>query len=539
MVAREAALAANAPRGGRATLAGVAVVCGVALAALGPHVLAGGFHVDDWVDASHYYFHPGEGFWAAVSDFQDPRRDAFALLRSALYAIFGMHAALHLALAALVATAQASLLLVLLRRLGMATAPATMAALLLLMRPDADAVTLWANGVQMGLFAGLLPLAGLLVALRGLEQPGWRGLALHGVALALYATGVNGYELGAPMIMLFGVIYMRRRPGRAALWRWVADLVVVLGLLIRHASRLRHTPPLTGVPEHLQIIATHGLEVLARALFPVRGGPAAAVLLPALGVVVAAAVGVFYRRLAARTRVELRKALRLLAGGLAVTAAGWVMIIPAALGYDPGSFGVGNRINAVAAIGLAVAVVALAGLLAIAIGACWRRGAPSLALLTTLLVMPIALADLVRLERDAANWNHAADVGRAFLLRLRELVPDPVPGTTLFTFGVSGYAAPSVPIFGGGGNNDLLGAVHITYGTGAISGFPVLGGMQFSCGPGSMTLLDTGAPSTTPYGLALLVDMRGAGQVLVPRSESDCLRVTMQLAPYTQVNEKD
>jgi hypothetical protein len=63
--------------------------------------------------------------------------------------------------------------------------------------------------------------------------------------------------------------------------------------------------------------------------------------------------------------------------------------------------------------------------------------------------------------------------------------------------------------------------------------------MQFSCGPASMTLLDTRAPSTTPYGLALLVDMRGAGQVLVPQSESDCLRETTQLAPFASVNEKD
>jgi hypothetical protein len=63
--------------------------------------------------------------------------------------------------------------------------------------------------------------------------------------------------------------------------------------------------------------------------------------------------------------------------------------------------------------------------------------------------------------------------------------------------------------------------------------------MQFSCGPGSMTLRNTGAPSTTPYGLALLVDMRGAGQVLIPPSESDCVQQTTQLAPYAAVNEKD
>jgi hypothetical protein len=346
-------MATHAPRGGRATLAGVAVVCGVALAALGPHVFAGGFHVDDWVDASHYYFHPGEGFWAAVRNHQDVKRDVYAVLRTAIYALFGMHTAPHLALTALVATAEASLLLVLLRRLGLAAAPATMAALLLLVWPDADSTRLWSTGFQMGLFAGLLPLAGLLVALRGLEQPGWRGAALHGVALALYATGVNGYELGAPMIMLFGILYVWHRPGSAARWRWAADVIVVLSLLIRYAGRHPHLPAIVGVPDHLRIIASHGLEVMARALLPVRGIPAAAVLAPALAIVVAAAVAVSCPQLAVRTRVELRQALLLLVGGLVVTVAGWGMIIPAAPGYDPGSSGVGNRINAVAAIGLA------------------------------------------------------------------------------------------------------------------------------------------------------------------------------------------
>jgi hypothetical protein len=515
----------------RATFAGLVAVCLVALAVLGPHVFAGGFHEDDWVDASHYYLHPGHGFWAAVANSTDPNREAYALLRTANYAIFGMQPAYHLALTALVAMAEASLLLLLMRRLGVAAAPATVMALLLLALPDADSTRLWANGVQMELFAGLLPLAGLLVALRGLEQPGWRGAALHGVALALYAVSVNGYELGAPMILLFGFLYTRRNPGRAACWRWSADVLVVLGVLISYAIR-RDVPPLDGVPYHLKKIAADGLGVIARAFFPVPEVPPAVVLLPALVIVVAAAAGAFSRRFDTQTRVELRRALLLLAGGVAVTAAGWAMIIPANFDYTPGGTGINNRINAVAAIGLAMAVIAITGLVAIALRASLRGRVSSLALLTTLLAMPIAIADVVRLEWDAANWNHAAEVGRTFLVRLRELVPKPPPGTTLFTFGVSGQSNPGVVIFSGAGSNDLLGAVRVTYGTPAISGFPVFASMQFSCGPTSMTLLDTGESSTTQYGLAMLIDMRGAGRVLIPKSESDCLQATAQLAPY-------
>jgi hypothetical protein len=333
-------------------------VCLVGLAVLGPHVSAGGFHADDWVDASNYYFHPGHGFWAAVGNAQNINRGAWALLRTADFAIFGMHSARHLALTAVVAVAEACVLLTLARKLGVGAAPATLMALLLLALPDADSTRLWADGVQMELFAGLLPLTGLLVALAGLKRPTRLGAALHCIALLLYGVSVDGYELGAPMIALFGLLYVRRAPGAGARMRWAADVVVVLAVLIPYATG-RTVQPLSQLPDHLRIIATDGLGVIARALIPVHGMPAAIVLGPALVTVVVAAAAAYSPRVSGHTRSELRRALLLLGSGLAVTLAGWALIIPADLGYDPGSAGVGNRINAVAAIGLAVAVLAV------------------------------------------------------------------------------------------------------------------------------------------------------------------------------------
>ncbi len=521
------------------------MVCLVGAAVLVPHLRSGGFHADDWVDAGNYYFHPGHGFWAAFHNYQGHRREAYELLRTATYTVFGMHPARHLALTALVAVLECATLVVIVRRLAMPVGPAVMAGLLLLLLPDADSTRLWANGVQMELFSGLLPLAGLLIALSGMRRSGWRAAVAHLPALLVYGIAVNGYELGAPMIALFVFAYARLAGGfrRAVLVRWGADAAVVLAVLV-HYSLLRGGLGSSQVPKHVRLIVSDGLGVAARALVPVRGLSAGVVLIPALVVVLAAIAAWRDARVSAGTRAQLGSWLWWLAAGVAVTAAGWVMIIPGALGYDPGSFGVGNRINAVAAIGLAVAVVGFCGLLAVGLRALLRRARghslglrTSAAVLATLAVVPVVATDLVRFREDASNWERAGRQSWALLDRLHRMVPDPRPGTTLFTFGVSGYSAPSVPIFGGGGNDDLVGAVRVSYRMASISGFPVLGGMHFSCAPRSITLLQTGVSSTTSYGLALLLDLDGSGRVIVPHDERDCLRDTAALAPYAPVNE--
>jgi hypothetical protein len=521
------------------TLVAAAFVVAVGVAALGPHVLNGGFHADDWVDAGRYYVHPGTGFWAAVRNDQVPARDAKSVVDALRFATFGLHPSGHLAFAAAVAIIESCLLLVLARRLGVGAAPAAAMAVLLLLLPDADSTRLWSTGVQIALFAGLLPIAGALLALRGLESRGLRGVALHAAALGCYALSVNGYELAAPVIALAGLLYLRRAPARDVAWRWACDVAVVVGLLIAYARR-RHlrTQPIDAVLRHLGVIGQDGLGVIARALVPVGSAPQAVVLSGAGAAIIVAAAFASTPRAPAALRVDLRHALVLVGAGVAVTAAGWLMIVPADLGYDPGSSGVGNRINGVAAVGLALTVVGMAALVASAVRAAQRGGAVSLGALTALLVVPVAAGDAAAFHRDVQSWDHAGAESRALLARVLELVPAPAPGTTVFTFGIPGYAAPSVPIFGGGGNNDLLGAIHAVNGTDTVAAFPVLSGMRFDCNATTMRLRDTGARSTTPYGLAVLVDIP-TGRVALPRDRDACIEMTAALQPYAPVNETE
>jgi hypothetical protein len=421
----------------------------------------------------------------------------------------------------------------------MAGGPAAAIALLILLAPGADSTRLWSNGVQMALFAGLLPVAGVLVALRGVDAGGRRGAALHAVALLLYAVSIDGYELAAPVILLAGVLYVRLVGGRAAWLRWAADAVAVVALLVLQGVR-RHSGvhPLADDLRHLGIVLHDGLGVAARSLVPVASAPQAPILSAAAALALLALAASVLPRVPAPLRGDLRAGLVLLGAGLTIAVAGWLMIVPADLGYDPASSGVGNRIDAVAVMGLAVAVVGLLTLVAAAARALPALRALSLPLLTAVLAIPVVIGDALAFHADARSWDRAASENRALLSRVEALVPAPAPGTMIFTFGTSGYASPSVPIFGGGGNNDLLGAVHVAYGTMAVGGFPVLSGMSFACDAASMRLLDTGDPSTAPYGLALLVDVP-SGRVMVPRDRDSCVADTTALKPYAPVNESD
>jgi len=349
------------------------VVAAVGAILLVPHVVNGGFHADDWVDAARYAFpRNGSGFWASYENSQPYNlRDAYGLLRTAEFALLGTRTAPHLALTAIAAVAQAMLMLLLARRLGAPAGPATMLGLLVLLLPAADSNRFWGNGLQLTLFAGAFVLAGVLVALRGLEARRWKGWALHAGALVLFAASVNGYELAAPVIVLAGFLYVGRAPLRVALMRWSADIVVVGAVLLRYAGqRDDGGVTLRESLDHARVIGDHGLDVAARALVPVPGVTTGLVLVIAAVVVASALPGALGRPRIDRLRSEMRLGLGAVGAGVVLAGAGWLMIVPADMGYDPIAGGIGNRVNTVASFGLAVLVAGIAVIIA-----AWVRAA--------------------------------------------------------------------------------------------------------------------------------------------------------------------
>jgi hypothetical protein len=514
----------------RAGAVALGVIAAVAAIALLPHVARGGFMADDWIDNGQYLFHPGHGFGDAVRYSQAAPRDLWALLRMTEYAAFGTHPWPYLALTALASLAECALFFLLLRRLRAPAAPAAMAAVLLLVLPVADSARLWSSGLQITLFAGCFLLGGLLVALYGLELRGRRAVAVHALALLLYAISVNGYELGAPIILLAGLLYTKQAGWRAARWRWAADIVVVGAVLIRYSGRRGPVPgvSLSELIDNARDVGRSGLHVAARSLVPVDGVEVRQVVVAVLLLAVAALL--VTRR--GPQRREARLGAALVTGGTVLGAAGWTMFLTGFNGYSPEWPGYTNRVNAVAAFGIVIGIAGVAVLVAALIRAALRERAPAAPVLAALLLVPLAIAHLHHLRSDAADWDRAGREGRALLARLHELVPAPQPGTTLFTVRASGYTAPAVLVFAGATSQDLYWAVKVSYRRPDVAAFPALNGMTFSCGASAMAVNGTTPPSTTPYGKAAVVDVP-ARTLEWPRNRAECLRDTGRLRPYS------
>jgi hypothetical protein len=508
----------------------VLVIAAVAAVALLPHVFAGGFHADDWVNGGQERFHPGSGFFDAVTHSQLHARDAWSVVNNAEWAVFGVHPAPFLLLVALAAVLEASLFLAVARRFGAPYAPALAAAVVLLLLPAADATRLWPSGLMIALFSCSFLLGGLLLALRGLEVGGRRGAAFHAGALVLYALSVNGYELGAGLIVLLGFVYLARAQSRrAALWRWAADVAVVLAVLARYSATRSDIGLLSFHQklDHARAIAEGGLHRATETLFPVPGLSTAAVLVPAL-LIVAAAGAVAVRTVAARRDFLLGGGL--IAGGAVVAAAGWAILV-SSLAYNPSNPGQGNRINGVSAFGLVMGLAGMTVLVALLLRTGLGRRAPAMTSIVTGLLVIVAVGDFVWLRNDAADWDRAADRSRGLLSRLQDAVPSPPPGARLYTFGEAGFSAPLVYIFAGAGNQDLYWAARLRYDTDSIGAYPVLTGMHFTCGEATMTLEAPPSHEPVPYGRALLVDLPSRS-VATPRNRRDCVRETAARQPY-------
>lgn len=498
-----------------------------------PHVLSGGFAADDWVDAARFTFHRGGGFWSAVAAHQVPHRVTWAFLNSVDFELMGLHTVPHLAQAAAAAITGSCLLLLVARRLGVPIVAATGMALLVLVWPFDDSLHLWANGAQMGIAVSLC-LAGFLAALSGLDRTGRSTWVLHGVAVILYVAGVLAYELIAPLVILAGTVYVWRVGWRRGSWRWAADVAGVLAAMIfeTHANSVG---PVAGL-HHAGRIGDQAATLLANTLVPVGSPPRVAVLVASGAVAVLGVIATCTG--AAELRVKARRPVALLVVGTVIVLAGYAMIVFANEGYEPDGMGLSNRINAVAAIGYATITVALAWILIELVKRVVPRPPGVATLCGSLFVLFVAAGGTAHVVSDTADWNHAWVQQKETLATLYRLVPHPSPGTTVFTFGRSGYVAPSVPIFGGGGNNDMLGAVKLLYGTDAVRAFPVLDQMHFECGPRSVALAATGASSSTRYGHALFVDLR-TDRITVPRNKAACTNATHAELPYATVNESN
>ncbi|HEV7938264.1 MAG TPA: hypothetical protein VGP18_09610 [Solirubrobacteraceae bacterium] len=376
------------------------------------------------------------------------------------------------------------------------------------------------------------------MALRGLDHSGQRAVLYHILALALFAASLLIYESTATAIIATGALYWWRAGWRVALPKWVADMTVVLIILFGF-SRNTGIPRLHGlsaITSHARTIYEQLLTLFAHTVFPLDASEALILVFVALLLVGARELSWHLVR-DDPSRLRLRLWIWIVLAGLALTAVAGTIYAPAVSYYSPLQLGIGNRVNALPAVGLVIAaygVYMVIGTL-VSCGVAYVGGSRRIAdqRLTCAIAVALALLTGVRFAHltrtDANSYDLASRYQLQMLDALSANLPKPASGETIFTFGAPAYTAPGVPVFAA--SWDLDGAVQVRYDDPTINAYPVIPGSTVTCTASGVTnVILAGPVITAPYGHVALFDL-ATGKLSQPTRPSQCIRALPAFTP--------
>lgn len=519
------------PERPRELLIAWALLLALGIAAYTPHILEGGFYLDDWSNGAGSLYPPSGGALSYFADLTGYRPVLVGYV-PLTYSLFGTHMGLHLAWAAFLGIVVSALLFGILRACAVPRTHAWMIAALVLVFPWFDSTRMWATASQVTLGVAFAS-AGLWLALIALRRRSW---PLHVASLALFVTSILTYEIALALIAMSGLLYVWAVGFRAARIRWSADIVVVLAGGIWVASQTkREASGLSGDWEHFQAIVTQGGVILGRAGLAVGQERTTLVLLVLAGLAVIGLI-VWYRdRVAGRPTADhdsgtsMTLWLGLGLAGLVVAFAGWVMFVPADPYYTPSVFGFTNRVNGLAGIGLILVVYAGLGVVGALVGRVVPAGGRVAAATTLVLALVLGVTYMSVLDRHGDAWDAAYRAEAAGISRIKTTYPTLPDGTTLFTTNFPANQTLGVPIFST--TWDVDGLVKLEYRNGSLRAFPMLQGARFVCEAGGIRLTGPGEPDdVVPYGTARLLDVTSGGNAN-PRNRRECLAWTPSFAP--------
>ena len=496
-----------------------------------PHILHGGFYLDDWANGAGALRPPGgPGVGHALSYFASLTlyRPVLVLYVPLTYFVFGTHMAYQLAWAAVLATLVAGNLYAILRTLRVPLLHAWLIAALTIVYPWYDSTRLWETASQASLSI-VFATAGLWIAIIGIRRDSFR---LHICAASLYLLSILTYEVTLPLIAAAGILYVLLGGWSVARRRWIIDIVVVLmgGLWVGLQTN-RESLGLSADFRHLEEIINGGGIIMGRSLIAF-GQPRTELALVVIALLIAA--GVFLLFIDRSKAIlagywDLRNWLMLAAGGLAVAALGWIMYIPANPYYTPSIYGFTNRVNALAGFGIVIAVYGVFGIMGFLAGRAWARAGLFSSVITVALGASLGMIYVTVLERHTRIWNAAFRAEMAGIGEMRMQYPRLAPHTTIFTAEYPANQTLGVPIFST--SWDVNGMVKLQYKDGSLEAYPVLSGLRLVCFTHGIGLKGPGAPAVVaPYGDALLLDVQ-TGLHAQPGGERQCDAVVKNYTP--------
>jgi hypothetical protein len=426
-----------------------------------PYVWNVGFYSDDWGILSDFHFA------ALESQSLQSRLDAFparpvqALYAALLFKAFGLDPlGYHLINTTVIGAAIASLHLLLVRlRVGRAESFAT--ALFLLVLPQLSTVRVWIAASQIPL-SMLLALVSLHAQL---SYDRTRRLSWLVTALVAALLSVSAYEIFAPVLAAFalGLVLMRFRTSGTTRFRTLITLMILVALLFAVALVKIAVSGRAGdvADPHRYLMGAYqlirpdydwrvhsGLNIFAaievhfwrpvagwagevRALF---GGRANGSVIASA---VAAAAVSYWRLRASPVGADHFDPLRLLLLGCAALLLGHAtfLIVPSIM-FSPS--GMANRVLVAGAVGVAMILVAVLGLLLRATPAKYRAGT------FAGIVCVVVFCGVSRVATVAGFWAQAPQLQQRVLLAAQTDLRALPAGTTVILDGVCPYHGPAV-----------------------------------------------------------------------------------------------
>lgn len=488
-------------------LLSAALLTALGLAIYLPHIVNGGWYIDDWIFIAQMS-EAGDVLNAFQVISAGSHRPGLAISLSLFHAIGQQNPEAYLTIGALLAAAQGWLFFLAMRTLRLRPAIAATAAVIFLVLPVVDSTRLWLAAFPIQV-AGILYLLGVLTALRGIANTtGRRAVAWHAGAAVFYLAAVLTYELVAGLIVVTALLYVAQAGWRPALRRWPADLASValaLAIIAPRAAddREAHTS-LSFLWDRAGQTLTQG-ETVFRWLLPwhdVLAGQVGLILL---------LVGVLGAGIAIGRRDETGAGLATwtkIAGIATVfSLAGLVMLLPADPYFVPRISGMGNRTGAFAALGAVPLLIALIVIPVGGLGVLLRRPRVGLALAAVLVLatgLNLAARELRQQEPWADSWRQQKETLNAIDQALGGELP---ANAAIVSFGHTTFILPAdVSVFAY--SWDLRGALWETYDRPDVRARPwELGAV---CEPAGMTFADeVDTPETERsfgYGRLIFVD---------------------------------
>ncbi len=490
----------------------------IAAVAFGPRIQTGGFLSDDWslyVDVKLPAVNGFTSSWAALASSTGSRVGAIPYWLAS-FTLFGDHTRFYLATAALLAVIMAFSIYLLLRELRFSIAQSLAMMILTIAAPSVETVRFWftPSGSQLCLS---LFFFGLTLALRAFASPDGKRKRLHVVSWGLYIASAVYAEVALPLMGVSLLAYLTRAGVRASLRRWALDMVIVIAASLATVSYASGNkgfdpPPSSQWGEHARLLGDQALTIFTRMLGPFSDS-ARPFELAGLGML--ALVGFFLwmrKRTSNGSRHELQRWAFTVFICLVATIAIYVAYIPASLYYLPLAPGLASRINIAAAAPLAIGVVAVLMFARVVIAELLNGLLPHsrqvVGAFAAAWFAVIASAGVSDVRSNAHIWALAAARDYDVLHVLTKQLPNPVSGSTVYTFGEAGEVVLGVPIFSA--LWELRSAVKVAYSRGDVSAYPIIVGISSLDCRSDGVAVGAGAVALTPpsrYGQSYLFDV--------------------------------